>query len=264
VESQKGEQELTITLVVSALIAKKGRPYYLSCLFQYNNAQISNMGMFQKRSVVVFFMILVENLFWQSGHAFSFTNTLLAEKSPTQLKMAHQQPLTRRSLLQTLPAAALVLATSSSASSANAVMENGQEGFVVSKDITPERAKKRIKEGEESLQYLLDHFDEICAGGGDNVRRYLGIVGTSSGLYGIKKVMKSLQEETDDIVEYTETMDEIITAINGADGSAYMAIFVSSSSSSTPPEQYFREAKIEVKRALKSLKDLEGQLNITQ
>jgi hypothetical protein len=223
------------------------------------------MGMFQKRSVVVFFMILVENLLWQSGHAFSFANSLLAEKSPTQLEMAHQQPSsTRRSLLQTLPAAALVLATSSSAGSANAIMENGQEVFVVGKDITPERAKKRIKEGEESLQYLLDHFDEICAGGGDNVRRYLGIVGTSSGLYGIQKVMKSLQEETDDIVEYTETMNEINAAINGADGSAYMAIFVSSSSSTTPPQQYFSDAKIEVKRALKSLKDLEGQLNITQ
>ena len=80
----------------------------------------------------------------------------------------------------------------------------------------------------------------------------------NSGLFGIQKVMKLLQEEADDIVEYTETMNEINAAINGADGSAYMAIFVSSSSSSTPPQKYFDDAKIEVKRAVLSMKDLDG------
>jgi len=79
-------------------------------------------------------------------------------------------------------------------------------------------------------------------------------------MYGITKAMKVLQEESSDIVEYTETMNEVNACINGADGSAYMAIFVTSSTSYTPPQKYFDEAKIETKRALKSLKDLEKAL----
>ena len=108
----------------------------------------------------------------------------------------------------------------------------------------------------------MNHYDEICEGGGDNVRRYLGTVGTSSGLYGIQKVMKILQNDADDIVEYTETMNEVNAAIQGADGSSYMAIFTVTSTSGVPPEKYFGDAKIEIKRAIRAMEEIATQLNI--
>jgi hypothetical protein len=178
-------------------------------------------------------------------------------------------PTRRRNVLQSFPYLLASFVWSQSVRGSNtaahaAVMDNNsQKVFEVGKVLTIEQAKERLQEGQTSLSYLLDHFDEICEkGGGDNVRRYLGTVGMSSGLFGIQKVMKLLQTEADDIVDYTETMNDINAAINGADGSAYMAIFVSSSSSSTPPQRYFDDAKIEVKRAVQSMKDLVEQLDI--
>ena len=145
---------------------------------------------------------------------------------------------------------------------ANAAMKSDQKVFEVGKDLTLDEAKARFKEGQESLDYLLKHYDEICEGGGDNVRRYLGTVGTTSGLYGIAKVMKILQAEADDIVEYTEIMNEVNSALVGADGSAYMAIFTGTSTSGVPESKYYGDAKIEIKRAIASMQELAKQMNI--
>jgi hypothetical protein len=148
---------------------------------------------------------------------------------------------------------------------ANAAMKSSQTTFVVGKDLTLDEAKERFKEGLASLEYLLGHYDEICAnGGGDNVRRYLGSVGTTSGLYGIAKVMKTMQEEAADIVEYTETMNEVNAALVGADGSAYMAIFTEYSTSGVPKEKYFGDAKIEVKRAMSLMQEIAKQIDIVR
>lgn len=80
------------------------------------------------------------------------------------------------------------------------------------KALSPEEAEERFREGRKSVEYLLNNYDEICEVGGDNVRRYLGTVGTSSGLFGISKAMKALGERADDIVEckYFNTPDSII------------------------------------------------------
>lgn len=174
----------------------------------------------------------------------------------------------RRDLADVFGKAALnILAFSVTAAanskSAQAAMENRQTVFEVGKDLTVEQARNRFQEGQKSLAYLLDHWDDVVEnGGGDNVRRYIGSVGTTSGLYGIQKVMKVLQDDADDIVEYTETMNEINSCINGVDGSAYMAIFVVSSTSQTPPEKYFNDAKVEAKRAQKAMNDLATQLKL--
>jgi len=144
---------------------------------------------------------------------------------------------------------------------ANAAMENAANPFEKTKTLTVEEAKDRFKEGRKSIQYLLDHYDEICDGGGDNVRRYLGTVGTKSGLFGISKVMKAMSEEADDVVEYTETMNEVDKCIQQADGSAYMAIFVTTSTSYTPPAKYFGDAKIEVKRCIKAMDELAAMID---
>eukprot|EP00560_Eucampia_antarctica_P009460 CAMPEP_0197830748 /NCGR_PEP_ID=MMETSP1437-20131217/7365_1 /TAXON_ID=49252 ORGANISM="Eucampia antarctica, Strain CCMP1452" /NCGR_SAMPLE_ID=MMETSP1437 /ASSEMBLY_ACC=CAM_ASM_001096 /LENGTH=59 /DNA_ID=CAMNT_0043433333 /DNA_START=47 /DNA_END=226 /DNA_ORIENTATION=- len=57
-------------------------------------------------------------------------------------------------------------------------------------------------------------------------------------------------------------MNEVERCIQQADGSAYMAIFVSSSSSSTPPTQYYSDAKTEIKRCVKTMDELFTILNI--
>ena len=126
-----------------------------------------------------------------------------------------------------------------------------------------EEAEERFRAGRATVDYLLNNYNEVCDGGGDNVRRYLGTVGTQSGLFGISKAMKTLADKADDIVEYTELSREIEQCVEQADGSAYMAIFVTTSTSYTPPEKYFGDAKIEVKRLAKSMDELAVMLGIT-
>ncbi len=187
-------------------------------------------------------------------------------KRPTE--MDHSTACKRRDFIKgiILVSSATVSATTTTIGTsrfvANAAMKSDQKVFEVGKDLTLEEAKARFKEGQESLDYLLKNYDEICEGGGDNVRRYLGTVGTTSGLYGIAKVMKILQAEAEDIVEYTETMNEVNAALVGADGSAYMAIFTGTSTSGVPESKYYGDAKIEIKRAITSMQELAKQMNI--
>lgn len=129
--------------------------------------------------------------------------------------------------------------------------------FDFSKPLSREAALERFALGQESIDYLLENYDKIVSnGGGDNVRRYLGTVGTTSGLWGMSKVLNVLKDEADDIVEFTEAKTEFESAIVAADGSAYMAIFVTTSSSSTPPEKYFADAEREVVVAKKYLQEM--------
>lgn len=65
-----------------------------------------------------------------------------------------------------------------------AVLETSQTVFKAGQALSIADAEARLKEGRKSAQSLLDHYNEICEGGGDNVRRYLGTVGTTSGLFG--------------------------------------------------------------------------------
>jgi len=118
-----------------------------------------------------------------------------------------QQPTSqRRSFLNKISTTFLVATTSSSiiptTNNANAVvLDNSQIKVGTLKELTPEEAEQRFREGRETLDYLLINYKQICDVGGDNVRRYLGTVGTSSGLFGIKKAMKTLSDRADDIVE---------------------------------------------------------------
>ena len=134
----------------------------------------------------------------------------------------------------------------------------------VKQKLTEEEGEAKFIEGYKTVCYLIDHYDEIREGGGDTVRRQLGtIVGNPpSGLVGISKAMKALEDRADDFIEYTETSDEVIKTINQADSSAYMSIFVGSSSSSTPPKQYFDDALIEIKRCKKTMEDLAKMVNV--
>lgn len=60
----------------------------------------------------------------------------------------------------------------------------------------------------------------------------------------------------------TELSREVEQTIEQADGSAYMSIFVTTSTSYTPPEKYFKDAKIEIVRCAKSMDDLAAMVGI--
>ena len=64
-------------------------------------------------------------------------------------------------------------------------------------------AKSRFKLAMKDIDNLLENYDQISKSGGDNVRLCLGTQGVKSHMYGISKVLKSLREEVDDIVEFS-------------------------------------------------------------
>jgi len=170
--------------------------------------------------------------------------TLFVGRREDNIPVTHPSDRGRRRAV--LRVAAAMISSAPVLSAAAAGMEK------VSK-LTEEEAEKRLREGRRSIQYLFDHFDEIAAGGGDNVRRYLGTVGFTSGLVQIDRTMKALEDRADDFVEFTETRNEVVQSIQQADGSAYMAIFVATSPSETPPDKYFGDSKIEVRNCIKAM-----------
>lgn len=107
--------------------------------------------------------------------------------------------LNRRTLLKDIISSAVLSASILKSQPSSAVMSVESKSTLA--PITKSEAIERFRAGRKSVQYLLDHYDEICEGGGDNVRRYLGTVGVTSGLFGIGKALKVLGEDVDDIVE---------------------------------------------------------------
>lgn len=189
------------------------------------------------------------------------TTTMTILKCLPESRATHDGYHTRRSFVQnTLTLAGFLVANPSIS---HAVMDPTKNTKGTLKELTMEEAEERFRAGRASVDYLLNNYDEVCEGGGDNVRRNLGTVGTQSGLFGIGKAMKTLADKADDIVEYTELSREIEQCIEQADGSAYMAIFVTTSTSYTPPAKYFADAKIEVKRLAKAMDDLALMLGIS-
>lgn len=60
----------------------------------------------------------------------------------------------------------------------------------------------------------------------------------------------------------TELSREIEQTIEQADGSAYMAIFTTTSTSGVPPEKYFKDARIEIERCAKSMDELAAMIGL--
>ena len=164
--------------------------------------------------------------------------------------------------LLSLTTPAVVFMSSGSSNQANAVVmaQPKEKIFEAGVAMGSEVALKRFYDGKQTLQYLLDHYDEISAGGGDNVRRYLGTVGLTSPLYGIQKVLKELQDVADDVVEFTETMNDFEYSFRAADTAVYSANFVEYSAASTKPEQFFKDAKVQIKLMKQYMDEMEKQL----
>ena len=160
----------------------------------------------------------------------------------------------RREFLS-LVATVLVAAPSSSSAAMDVAFQPGQK-------LSVDEAKARFVLARKDAQYLLDHYAEICEGGGDNVRRYLGTVGISSGMYGIRKVVKELRGEAGDIVEYTEAMDDFEAYLNQAEGASYQSLFIEHSSAKGTPAQFLAMAKQDVMQMLKYMDLLALQLGV--
>ena len=135
--------------------------------------------------------------------------------------------------------------------------------FALGQDMSIDDAKDRFRLARQELLYLIEHFDTVLAeGGGDNVRRYLGTVGVTSAMYGITKVMKRLQDEADDIVEYTESMNEFDYSLRAADTACYSANFVEFSAAKTKPKAFFEDAFLDAERMIVAMEIMAKELKL--
>jgi hypothetical protein len=147
-------------------------------------------------------------------------------------------------------------------SPASAVMSVDQKVFKPGESLTMDQAKERFLLARKDVQYLLDNYSSISKEGGDAVRRYLGTVGVNGGMYGISKVVKILRDEAEDIVEFTEAMDEFNAYLYQAEGAAYQSIFAEHSSAKATSESCLATAKQDVIMMTKYMDQLQAQLNL--
>lgn len=123
-------------------------------------------------------------------------------------------------------------------------------------------AKQRFRRAIKDIDNLLANYDEITKSGGDNVRLYLGTQGVKSNMYGIMKVLKTLREEADDIVEYTEALNEFEAYLFQAEGAAYQSMFVEHSSAKSTPESLLKTARGDIVNMRKFMGDIALQLSL--
>lgn len=168
----------------------------------------------------------------------------------------------RRRALAFLPGFLLTGVLSAGEAKAGVADSSGAKIFTAAEVVGVEAGKERFLLAVQKVNELADNYDEIAKGGGDSIRRYLGTVGTSSPLCGIGKVMKDLQEESSDIVEYTEAMNDFDVSLRAADTAAYSSIFVEFSSAKTKPEKFIKDAKLEIKNMQVHLVTMANELGL--
>ena len=169
-------------------------------------------------------------------------------------------PQDRRTILKQLVTSVAALSLPSSPSNAS-LLDNASPDLPAFSGSVAE-AKERFKLAVADIDDLLQNYDIISKGGGDNVRLYLGTQGVKSHMYGIMKVLKTLKDEADDIVEYTEAMDSFEAYKNQAEGAAYQSMFVEHSSAKGTPESFLKTAKGDVVNLRKYMGDLAMQLHL--
>ena len=134
----------------------------------------------------------------------------------------------------------------------------------VKKAATPEAARAQIAAGFTEINRLFAEFDSIVAGGGgDNIRRVLGVVGTESPIYLIEPAFRLLFESDESLpMEYIELVESLMRNLSSADSEAYSAIFIEFSSAKGKPADYFARSKVAVGKARDDWKALMGYLKM--
>lgn len=123
--------------------------------------------------------------------------------------------------------------------------------------------RERFIVARKDLRDLIENYTDITAkGGGDAVRYRLGTQGVNSKLFGIQKILKTLAADADDIVEYTETMEEFNAYYFQAEGAAYQSMFVEHSSAKGTPESFLKTAKTDIEQMEKYMDQLASQLKL--
>ena len=195
--------------------------------------------------------------------ALAATVTPAGDDSPTNNSRSRRSFLTKNAFGLVAGAASLLVADAPPA--AATLMDATQDEaktFSPGTKLSVEDGKKRFSLARKEVQYLLDNYDEICQGGGDAVRRYLGTVGVASNMYGITKVVKDLRDEAEDLVEFTETANEFEAFLFQADGAAYQSLFVEHSSAKGTPASFLATAKKDIFSMQAYMDDLARQLNL--
>ena len=175
-----------------------------------------------------------------------------------------ERPQDRRSLLQQIATASSCGFTAAylPSSPANALLvDNSSPDLPAFKGDISE-AKQRFQLAIKDIDDLITNYDAISKTGGDNVRLYLGTQGVKSHMYGIMKVLKSLKDEAEDIVDYTEAMNEFEAYLFQAEGAAYQSLFVEHSSAKGTPESLLKTAKGDVMNMRKYMGALATQLHL--
>ena len=134
----------------------------------------------------------------------------------------------------------------------------------VKKASTPAAARSQITAGFKEVSRLSADFDSIVAGGGgDGVRRSLGVVGTESPIYLIEAAFRLLFEADDTLpMEYIESVENLMRNLSSADSEAYSAIFIEFSSAKGKPADYFARSKVAVGKARDNWKELMDYLKM--
>jgi hypothetical protein len=215
-------------------------------------------------TAIICFVILT------TSHAFLNPTTNAQKLSSSQLPVfamkydKHVEIAISRNEFGALFAASLLVIPNISIQQASAaMMEQPKEKFFeIGVTLSADIAKARFQDARRTVVDLVNNYDSIIKDGGDNVRRYLGTVGTTSAMYGIEKVLKDLQNEANDIVAYTENMDDFVYYLRAADTAVYSANFVEFSAAKTKPEKFFDDAKSDCKNILLHMDNMANELNL--
>lgn len=123
--------------------------------------------------------------------------------------------------------------------------------------------RERFVAAQKELRELINNYSDITAkGGGDAVRNRLGTQGVSSNLFGIQKLLKTLTADAEDIIEYTETMEEFNVYYFQAEGAAYQSMFIEHSSAKGTPDSILKTAKTDIMQMEKYMDQLALQLKL--
>ncbi|GMH98113.1 hypothetical protein TrST_g10784 [Triparma strigata] len=137
-------------------------------------------------------------------------------------------------------------------------------GEKVKKPSSVPEAYAKFTSARSELSSTIQDYDQITKGGGDNIRRYLGTVGTSSSIFGLKAVLKILQDSADDIGAFVDASEDFDRALVSADSSAYSSMFVEFSAAKGTKEDYYAKALVDIKNMYKCLDIMYNELKELQ
>ena len=214
--------------------------------------------------MMVFLIIYIVTACLSGGHAFNLPRSECHGGHRSGMNNCQDR---RRFLVQEIFPLAITLTTASSIilptpAWADALLIDKSSPDIPAFKGDASDAKKRFQSAIKDVDGLIANYDEIAKSGGDNVRLYLGTQGVKSNMYGIVNVLKSLKEEADDIVEYTEALNEFEAYLFQADGAAYQSLFAEFSTAKITPESLLQIAKGDIVNMRKFMGELASQLGV--